>query len=219
MFFTSDLHLGHERIIQLCDRPFRSVDDMNESIIGRWNALVRRPDTVFVLGDFALGSLAATLPLARRLNGRKKLVPGNHDRCWRGHRKVRPADYQRYVDVGFEILPEQTFHRGLGAHLSHFPVQGDSQGEDRFAGWRPAVNTGEWLIHGHVHGSWVQRGRQINVGQDVWRYAPVPYETLQVMISHGPQDLDWGSGRYAMTVVRPPAWLDTTRVPPGKTAR
>lgn len=29
VFFTSDLHLGHRNIIQLCNRPFSSIDEMD----------------------------------------------------------------------------------------------------------------------------------------------------------------------------------------------
>lgn len=179
VFFTADLHLGHVRIIELCGRPFPDVDAMNAEIIGKWNAAVSPRDTVFVLGDVALGRLRDTLPLVRELQGRKKLVPGNHDRCWSGHKRVRPADYALYRDVGFEILPDQTWHHGLAAHLCHLPIAGDSAGTDRFLGRRPIVAPGEWLIHGHVHNAWRRNERQINVGVDVWNYRPVPIDLVR----------------------------------------
>src|ERR1035437_10371795 len=80
-FFTSDTHFNHDNVIQYCGRPFASVDEMNREMIARWNSTVGPDDTVYHLGDFALGKFAEAAPILRRLNGaRKILVLGNHDR-------------------------------------------------------------------------------------------------------------------------------------------
>lgn len=79
-FYTSDTHFGHERILELCERPFSDVTRMNEALIERWNNVVQPEDTVYHLGDVALGKIAESLPLISRLNGYKILVLGNHDR-------------------------------------------------------------------------------------------------------------------------------------------
>src|SRR4051812_8195892 len=83
LYFTSDLHFGHQRIIELCNRPFGSVEEMNQTIIDRWNDTVKNDDTVFVLGDVAMGKISDSLPLVKKLKGNKHLVSGNHDRCHR----------------------------------------------------------------------------------------------------------------------------------------
>lgn len=54
-FFTSDTHFGHANIINLCKRPFRDVNHMNDMLVENWNSVVTDDDTVFYLGDFALG--------------------------------------------------------------------------------------------------------------------------------------------------------------------
>ena len=51
VFFTSDLHLGHRNIIQLCNRPFSSIDEMDQRFIEKWNEKVTDADTVYILGD------------------------------------------------------------------------------------------------------------------------------------------------------------------------
>jgi calcineurin-like phosphoesterase family protein len=84
IFFTSDLHFGHANIIQYCNRPFNSVEHMNGVLMSNWNSVVTEDDKVIVLGDFAMGKISETLPVAERLNGMKFLVPGNHDRCFGG---------------------------------------------------------------------------------------------------------------------------------------
>lgn len=181
-WFTSDLHLGHVRIIELCNRPFADVREMNRAIIENWNRVVQPLDRVFVLGDVALGKLNETLPLIKKLNGGKFLVPGNHDRCWSGHKKVRPIDIQRYQDVGFVILSNEITLQRSNWKLCHFPQTGDSHDTDRYKEHRPTLETGQWLIHGHVHEKWKVRGRQINVGVDVWNFTPVHEETLKNIV-------------------------------------
>ena len=180
-WFTADLHLGHARIVELCGRPFADVGEMNEAIIARWNERVQPGDRVFVLGDVALGRIAETLPLITRLHGDKLLVPGNHDRCWSGHSKVRSVDRTRYEDVGFTILPD--LHRHGDWWLCHLPTAGDSHDEDRYRDHRPVIPDGDWLVHGHVHEKWRVNGRQVNVGVDVWDFAPVSEDEVRVLVA------------------------------------
>jgi len=73
---------GHEKIIEYCNRPFDSVHQMDEEMIARWNAVVKPEDTVYHLGDFAFfrGGPDVLKDITRRLNGRKILVSGNHDK-------------------------------------------------------------------------------------------------------------------------------------------
>ena len=51
-WFTVDEHYGHANIIDFCNRPFLTVEEMNEAIIGNHNALVRPGDIVVHGGDF-----------------------------------------------------------------------------------------------------------------------------------------------------------------------
>jgi calcineurin-like phosphoesterase family protein len=177
-WFTADLHLGHQNIIRYCDRPYRTVAEMNEDLVARWNERVAPEDTVWVLGDVAMGQIATNLPLARRLRGTKHLVAGNHDRCWAGYGKKAAQAAAMYRNAGFETI--RTTHElelaGRRVLLNHFPYEGDSHAEDRFIPWRP-VDEGQWLLHGHVHTTWRHNGRMINVGVDVWDLAPVAEET------------------------------------------
>ena len=79
-YFTSDQHFGHARIIEMCARPFRDVDEMDRHMINAWNGVVRPDDTVWHLGDFAYRMKPGRLTgLFHRLNGIKNLIVGNHD--------------------------------------------------------------------------------------------------------------------------------------------
>jgi calcineurin-like phosphoesterase family protein len=211
-WYTADLHLGHERIIELCGRPFESVSAMNEAIITRWNERVEPGDTVWVLGDVALGPIEESLALVGRLNGHLLLVAGNHDRCFAGYgpAKQRIGWVERYRAAGFQEVVTGVAIAGRGhpirhalrrefggpmverVVLSHFPRTGESMPgrTDRYAEFRPPVGkkSDEWLLHGHVHNGWTINGRQINVGVDVWDFAPVPAEEICDIIAEGMPD-------------------------------
>lgn len=187
-WFTADLHLGHRNIIDYCDRPFADVDAMNRALIDNWNEVVTETDTVWVLGDFALGKIAKTLPLVAELKGRKTLLAGNHDRCWAGHGRRAEGWTERYLDAGFDevIFGSAKVKIGDRAVLAcHFPYRGDSHNQDRFVGHRP-VDKGAWLLHGHVHERWAQHGRMINVGVDATGFRPITESAIAALIDAGP---------------------------------
>ena len=148
-WFTSDLHLGHVRIIDYTDRPYRHVAEMNEGLIALWNAVVD---------------------------------PDRRDH-W----------VQRYLDVGgFVELHDGEVECTLAdrtLRLCHFPYEGDHGDEDRYPEHRP-IDDGRWLLHGHVHEEWRQRGRMINVGVDAWAGQPVSEEQLAELIDAGERNLD-----------------------------
>ncbi|MEU4361241.1 metallophosphoesterase [Promicromonospora sp. NPDC023987] len=202
-YYTSDQHFGHLNIIRFCGRPFPDVLTMNTRLVQLWNETVTDDDTVWVLGDVALGALGESLACIGRLAGRKILVPGNHDRCWEGERALRKGEpearerrrsaaREQYLAAGFAEIhdrPEPVVLGGQRAALSHFPFEGDSHGADRFVEYRP-VDDGGWVVHGHVHDTWRQRARQLNVGVDAWGGRPVPAETLAGLLADGPRDLE-----------------------------
>lgn len=188
VWFSADLHLGHKRIIELCDRPFEDVESMNAGIVELFNTRVKPEDELWLLGDICMGPLAESLEVLSRINGRKILVPGNHDRISPAyhHKGDRAAKVSRFAAQYHEVFDELiwkdpwSYNVGAGREvlLSHFPYVGDSHGEDRYADLRP-VDRGVPLIHGHVHGEWRERDHMLNVGVDVWDFLPVPLDFIR----------------------------------------
>lgn len=178
-FITSDTHFSHARISELAARPFGSVTEMDAELIRRWNEAVAPTDVVLHLGDLALGPIADSLPLTAQLNGRKLLVPGNHDR-------VSPATQSRraierftplYEEAGWIILPDviEGTRRGTRILASHYPYSGDTHDADRHTSHRP-VDRGIPLLHGHTHDRENGPvGHQFHVGVDAFGYAPIPF--------------------------------------------
>jgi calcineurin-like phosphoesterase family protein len=77
VWFIGDTHFNHTNIIEYDNRPFKTVKEMNESIIFNWNKNIKKTDKVFILGDIAFYDANIIIP---RLRGNKILVMGNHDR-------------------------------------------------------------------------------------------------------------------------------------------
>ena len=69
LFWTSDTHFSHKNIMQYCDRPFSSIEEMNEKLISNWNSVVDSDATVFHLGDFAFGTISQWEEVRSQLNG------------------------------------------------------------------------------------------------------------------------------------------------------
>lgn len=80
IFATSDLHIHHANIIKYCNRPFASMEEMDNILIANWNSVVKPEDEVYLLGDFVWTKSEEDLnSITLRLNGSKHLVLGNHD--------------------------------------------------------------------------------------------------------------------------------------------
>lgn len=186
-YVTSDTHFSHARISELAGRPFASVSEMDAELVRRWNDAVGPDDVVLHLGDVALGSIAESMPLTALLNGRKFLVPGNHDR-------VSPATQSRvaierfkplYERAGWTILPEviEGTRRGIRVLASHYPYAGDTQDSDRHTAHRPA-DRGIPLLHGHTHDrANGPVGHQFHVGVDAFDYAPIPFFLIDAWLA------------------------------------
>ena len=79
VFFTSDLHLCHDREFIWKARGFESVDEMNRTIVERWNETILEGDEVYIVGDLMLADTEKGLKLVSSLNGNIHIVAGNHD--------------------------------------------------------------------------------------------------------------------------------------------
>lgn len=201
-FFTSDPHFGHKRIIDLCNRPFNSISEMDWKMVYQINETVSSSDRLVILGDLCMGELNKSLEVFAQIQAAEiVLVPGNHDRWSLAYHHKGTEDEQaakralfqsRYEEVRPNVIAltdwkpsvwsygELTLssHEVLNkAVFSHYPYDGDSHGEDRH-GFLRARDAGAPIIHGHVHGEWKTRGRQFNVGVDVNDFTPVSEEEL-----------------------------------------
>ena len=185
-FVTSDHHFGHARISELAGRPFSTVEEMNAALIDRWNAVVPPDAVVLHLGDVALGSINDSVALTAQLNGRRFLVPGNHDRVSSATQSRNAIERFApiYEAAGWVILPEivEGTRRGRRLVASHYPYRGDSQEIDRHSKHRP-IDEGIPLLHGHTHSrDHGPDGNQFHVGVDAFDFRPLVMEVIDAWL-------------------------------------
>lgn len=164
-YFVSDLHFGHNNVINYCNRPWKDKHEMNEAMVRIWNKKVKPWDTVYILGDFSLSPKAAA-EFAPRLNGKKHLIVGNHDAPFEYETKRKPESMRKKYLINFESVESAGFielKNGIGVFMSHFPY--DVEYDTRYKKYRPK-DAGNWLLHGHLHAKYIKKGKQIDVGFD-----------------------------------------------------
>lgn len=174
-WYTSDWHLGHVNIRKY--KPERrahfgpDVQAMDEGMIQVWNAHIGPEDEVFIVGDLCLGDMHQSLANAARLQGKKYLIPGNHDRV-HPFSATREKNWNlekwmnRYEEAGITTLPG-IMDRQIGdfhVQMCHFPRQ---DRDTRYVQWLPETKEC-FLIHGHHHSGPQFNGLCINVAYDIW---------------------------------------------------
>lgn len=178
MWFTSDTHFFHRNVIKSCGRPFNTVEEMNQALIDNWNAKIKSREMVWVLGDFTFAGIEATQNIIKQLNGDIRLVRGNHDR--HAAQCIKMGFTNVYENHYIELMINGKRTR---VNLSHFPYldnnidyteieHGEYVGRRQYAHKR-MIDTGHYLLCGHVHNAWEMKGRMINVGTDVRDYTPI----------------------------------------------
>mgnify|MGYP002765677122 FL=1 len=180
IFFTSDLHFGHENVIRFDNRPFNTVEEMDEEMIKRWNAKVGKGDIVYVLGDFIWKAATnEAVSIIRRLNGQIILIKGNHDRfLHNAAAKKALAGIKDYDDICV-TLEDGTTRRCI---LSHYFI--------------PFYNGHRYqAIHLHGHSHFTEESAEevrittelnekgydlkiYNVGCMYWNYTPVTLDEI-----------------------------------------
>jgi calcineurin-like phosphoesterase family protein len=173
-WFVSDWHFNHVNIIKYCDRPFKNVEEMNETIIERHNERVAENDTVFVLGDVCFGDRVGAVSLVERLNGHKILIKGNHD--WRMAKKG-VATISGFSEVYKKFILTSLPRTVVMAHIPNAALNLAM----RIEGERPIVLCG----HQHNLARFIRSSASqlfaINVGVDVTEYYPLSYTDIDTM--------------------------------------
>ena len=199
LYITSDTHFGHANIIRYCDRPFSSVEEMNEEIVRRFNSVLGPDDVLLHLGDVAMGNREKNLAYMKQIKcARKILKYGNHDDPWLGNPNEKRRE--RFDPIYAEAFDGHIYRPPVlsitddetGAFIAwadHFPYQGASRGEERYDKWRykESPDGSKPIIHGHTHSrhkvSTADNGSlQIHVGVDAWDFHPVPITDIEAMI-------------------------------------
>lgn len=166
--FIADLHIGSQRILKLCHRTFKTLEEQDQAIAENWKNAVGDDDTVYVLGDAAEGDYERVIRILSPLPGRKILVVGNHDD------DESLLHYQRSRLFESIMGYAKTEEGGKEIILFHYPIM---DWEDR--------QFGSVLVYGHIHNKDLPEIRGYykdkpcyNCGADVVGFAPRTLEEL-----------------------------------------
>lgn len=162
IWFTSDTHFNHKNILKFTDfegnrvRSFDSVEEMNETMIGRWNSVVKPGDKVYHLGDVFFGPKNEFKSMWPRLNGSKRLVVGNHD------------DIKFLSSGGFfqKVMLWRIF-KDFNFTCSHLPLDVSTLREGT-----------TFNVHGHIHQNKSPSPEHICICVEQTNYTPVHLEEL-----------------------------------------
>ena len=172
IYFTSDLHFYHEKIIKHCNRPFTSIDQMNRHLIKNWNSKISVQDKVYILGDLTMKGSALATDILLQLNGTKHLICGNHDKF------VMQPDFDRSLFVSIQDYKEIDY-LNTRFILFHYPIV-------EWNGFRK----GNIHIHGHQHNSadynfenLIKGIRCYDIGIDANDMSPVSAEDIITFFS------------------------------------
>lgn len=166
-WFTADTHFHHSKVIDFTSRPFKSVEEMNETLIDNWNSVVKPKDEIYHLGDVSFGSREQTIAILNRLNGNIGLIRGNHD-----IKRIKRGTFNQFAWVkDYHELSQKRY--GQKIVLLHYPLQTWNQS-----------HRGSYSIHGHEHGglSNVVNGvalRRLDAAVEAHDFAPVNFEIVK----------------------------------------
>ena len=173
IWFAADLHHGHPKIIDICNRPvvlsqtqlasipkdkrtikfpeYRRLlslahdEWLVKEVINKW---VHKNHTLMLLGDVSLAKKAEAEKFLDRLNGNKFLIEGNHDKNIKNSTRFTQRTIRK--DYSYSRF-------GINIHivLDHYPM----------LSWNRKVH-GSWQLYGHVHGRLKNFGHSFDVGID-----------------------------------------------------
>lgn len=160
VWFTSDTHFGDPRVLRIDRRPFADLPAHDAALIANWNAVVAPEDTVWHLGDVALGPSEARLAeILSMLAGTKHLIIGNND----GPGTLAASGWASVGHYAEIVVDERRLV------LCHYA----------FRTWN-GMGRGALNLHGHSHGQLKPIPKQYDVGVDAQGFMPVDVAAILV---------------------------------------
>ena len=165
-YITSDTWFGRPQILQIANRPFTDVGEMNAALIKNWNKKVKKSDVVFHLGNFAWDPITARKVL-KKLNGIIYFLKGNSDRALL--EVIHEFPKAEFLKESIMDLTD------FDTVICHYPL----------SVWN-GKDSGTIHMHGHTvfsHKTDLTVENRFNVCSDFWDFTPINYLTLKDFIN------------------------------------
>ena len=164
VFFTSDEHYGHKNIIKFCNRPYDSVDEMNQDIIDKFNSVVPSNGLTIHAGDFLLGKSVKSQDIISSLAGRHIFIKGSHDKWSDG------ASHHEIIELTIDKQPIIICHYAMRVWArSHY---------------------NSWHLYGHSHGGLPPEGKSWDIGVDSNDFYPLSYDDIKTIMKDRPDNFN-----------------------------
>jgi len=197
IWFTSDSHYGHKNITlgesswndaspDNC-RDFKTTKEMSQHIVDNINKYVKEDDILFHLGDWSFGGWRNIWKFRKQIICKTiHLIGGNHDQHIDNNKEFGInaqelfSSYQRYLEISID---------GHMITIMHFPI----------AVWSEQ-HRGSWNLHGHNHGNYKPKGKQLDVGVDnifklFGEYKPISFNEVRKVMENTKIDIVDGRKR------------------------
>lgn len=158
IFLISDTHFGQESVLNFTRddgsklRDFASLEEMHVHMAEKWNSVVGPKDKIYHLGDVAFTKDG--LRLLHMLNGKKRLIRGNHDR-------FALNDYREHFEEVYGVRQLE------GYWLTHVPMHPSC-----------LMGRAKLNVHGHIHARTIDDDRYFNVSVENVNYTPIHLEEI-----------------------------------------
>jgi calcineurin-like phosphoesterase family protein len=166
VWFTSDLHLGHDKEFVWKARGFKSVGEMNETIIKNIKKRVGENDYLYILGDLALCPLVEAKYWLAQIPGKVHVIVGNHDTDIR---------LGLYDELGFTwSFANRMKYEKYHFFLSHYPTLTANPGEDK-------LTLAHINLYGHTHTDYTWETKfpfSYHVGCDAHLCCPISLDDI-----------------------------------------
>jgi calcineurin-like phosphoesterase family protein len=163
IYVIGDTHFAHSNILKFKRndgsplRDFKTIKEHDDFIVDCWNSVVNPNDIVYHLGDVYFGNADYAASLLSKLNGRKRLLLGNHDN---GKSAILQTHFQK---IGmWRMFSEYSIV------LSHVPIFIGDDYKGRYT----------HNVHGHIHYNQSPTDKHINASCEAINYTPINIEEI-----------------------------------------
>jgi len=152
-WFSADFHLGHFNIIEYTNRPFKTIEEMDETIINNFNSVVNKDDIIVHAGDFTLLHNKELIykKYINRLKGNNLFLRGSHD-YWLP--KTARHIFEKEINGKFVVVCHYAMRTWARSHWNSF------------------------MLYGHSHGRLEPIGKQYDIGVDNNNFYPVSFDQI-----------------------------------------
>ena len=162
IYATGNQQFGRIGAIRKYNRPFKNVEEMNDSMVSTWNKIVNQSDSVYVLGNLFWDPLTAD-DILRKLNGTIYLMKGDYDRA--------TQDVENLHENKLNIITSEIHVDDVNKIcFSHWPLE---EWKNKSKGYHSIT-----AFPGKKYKSDHKKLR-INVNCDLWSFRPVEISSVK----------------------------------------